>query len=150
MSFDCYFRLKWQDPRLISAARFLLDDNQRAAIERTAQELSASMKEELRLLTQPPPSDEPTSSTPTATTDTPGAATSLDFVTLGEEYALAMWSPDLFFPDAVDIKRPGKGSEYSVFLLVEFHSVTQPTFFVAELSYSPFGISYSRYEKEII
>ena len=32
-----------------------------------------------------------------------------DFVLLGEEYAEAIWSPDLFFPDAVDIERPGMG-----------------------------------------
>ena len=50
-----------------------------------------------------------TTTTETTTPEPPEETKFPDFVTLGEEYAMAMWSPDLFFPDAVDIKRPGKG-----------------------------------------
>ena len=32
-----------------------------------------------------------------------------ELVTLGQEYAEAIWTPDIYFPDAVNIERPGKG-----------------------------------------
>ena len=38
-------------------------------------------------------------------------------ITLGQEYAEAIWTPDIYFPDSVNIERPGKG-ELSSFLSV--------------------------------
>ena len=32
-----------------------------------------------------------------------------ELVTLGQEYAEAIWTPDIYFPDSVNIERPGKG-----------------------------------------
>ncbi|XP_063718802.1 gamma-aminobutyric acid receptor subunit beta-like isoform X2 [Symsagittifera roscoffensis] len=130
MSFDCYFRLLWKDARLIETARFLIEDRKKPKTDRKARKHAESIQEEVGLvINQTTTTGVP--SLDTSATKTTAASKNqseeeakkksgpVDFVLLGEEYAEAIWSPDLFFPDSVDIERPGKGilSDSSVLVL---------------------------------
>ncbi|XP_075261886.1 glycine receptor subunit alpha-2-like [Convolutriloba macropyga] len=124
MSFDCYFRLKWQDVRLVETAKFLIEEDSQIPNFK----YSESVREELGILLNDSVSS-PTTTKKGMSRDYEGEEegggeskrnqTVEDFVLLGEEYAEAIWSPDLFFPDAVDIERPGMGilSDSSVLVL---------------------------------
>ncbi|XP_075263618.1 ligand-gated ion channel 50-like [Convolutriloba macropyga] len=128
MTLDMYFRTKWYDKRLKETVDSLLKNDEilakwerikaaTAQISKQHKQSSASSQStqyeqetygeaETELLAQ---IQMATFDDPTANLSFSGGNTSRSVVTLGQEYAEAIWTPDLYFPDAIEILRPGKG-----------------------------------------
>ncbi len=87
MQIDMFFRTTWVDQRLKETFDFLVTDN-------SSNYYIDSQKKK----------KEAENSTGSYEEEIPG------LITLGQEYAEAIWTPDIYFPDSVNIERPGKGS----------------------------------------
>ena len=107
MTLDMYFRTQWHDNRLQKTVNYLLKNDQiLAQMERQKAAANKNNSNELS----------PDSFTFGGEVNNSFAMTSTNVVTLGQEYAEAIWTPDLYFPDAIEVLRPGKGTATSALL----------------------------------
>ena len=120
MQIDMYFRTLWMDERLKSTFEFLVTDNSSNYYIDAQREKERKRKKEKRAETSSssslgdsfPQEDTVTGESEQDNVTTQGSQKMSDIpalITLGQEYAEAIWTPDIYFPDSVNIERPGKG-----------------------------------------